>query len=533
MERLAGRVMLLWGWPRILLAFFAGAVGALALPPFGFFAALFLSFTLFIWLMDGTTGNPDGGRLSRVRSAFFLGWVFGFGYFVASLWWLGNALLVEADEFAWAIPLAVLGLPAFLALFWGFAALVARILWSDGLGRIAAAAFGFGLAEWLRGFMLTGFPWNSIGYGAMPMPLMMQSAAPLGVTGVTVLAVFVFSAPALIGTRRGMGLGLALAGLLLCAHLGFGAWRLAGADAVLSATAKDPVEVRLVQPMIDQSRKLDDSERGAIFEEHLAMTALPAKDGAKRPDIIVWPETSVPFILTDNPDALSRIADVLEDGQVLVTGAVRAENAGPGFATRYYNSIYVIDSNGQIVSASDKVHLVPYGEYVPYEDMLRSLGIPDAIAMPGGFTAAPGRAMLTLPGGQTFYPLICYEAIFPDEIGAGIERSSALLNVTNDGWFGETPGPFQHFQQARVRAVENGMPLIRGANTGISAFVDPFGRVVRGLDYNQKGVIDSTMSSVKVPFWNASERRFYFWLLICLMFVIALISRTSFKFWKN
>lgn len=533
MERLAGRIMLLWGFPRVVAAFLAGAIGALALPPFGFFAAFFISFTLLVWLMDGSTGNPDGGWFARFRSAFWIGWVFGFGYFVAGLWWLGNALLVEADEFAWALPLAVLGLPAYLALFYGLATAIARIFWSDGFGRMASLAFGFGLAEWLRGFVATGFPWNAVGYGAMPMPLMMQSAAVLGIFGVTVLAVFVFSAPALIGTKKGMRTGLTLAALLFAAHLGYGAYRLHIADAAPAPAADSQPVVRIVQPVIDQARKLDDAERAAIFEEHLALSALPPENGGKRPDIIVWPETSVPFILTQNPDALTRIAEVLQDGQVLITGAVRSEDAGAGFAPRFYNSIYVIDSQGQIVSASDKLHLVPFGEYVPYEDLLRNLGIPDAIAMPGGFSAAPVRAMLTLPGGRVFYPLICYEAIFPDEIGPDVERASALLNITNDGWFGATPGPYQHFQQARIRAVENGLPLIRGANTGVSAVADPFGRLIRGMDYNQKGVIDATLGSISIPHWDMKAREQHFWLVLVTMLLIAGVSRVGFNFRTN
>lgn len=532
MERLAGRIILLWGFPRAIVAFLAGAVGALALPPFGFLAALFISFTLLVWLMDGSTGNPDGGLFSRLRSAFWLGWFFGFGYFVAGLWWLGNALLVEADEFAWALPLAVLGLPACLALFYGLATAIARMFWSDGFGRIAALAFGFGLAEWLRSFVATGFPWNAVGYGAMPIPLMMQSAV-LGIYGVTVLAVFVFSAPALIGTKKGMRLGLSLAALLSCAHLGFGAYRLYLADSAPAPPAESQMVVRIVQPVIDQARKIEDSDRAEIFEEHLALSALPPEDGGKRPDIIVWPETSIPFILTQNPDALARIAEMLQDGQVLITGVVRSEETGQGFAPRYYNSIYVIDSEGQIVSAADKVHLVPFGEYVPYEDMLRRLGIPEAVAMPGGFSAAPVRAMLTLPGGRVFYPLICYEAIFPQEIGEDVERTSALLNVTNDGWFGATPGPYQHFQQARIRAVENGLPLIRAANTGISAVVDPYGRLIRGMDYNQKGVIDATVSSIPVPHWGEDARQNYFWLVLASMLLIAVVSRAGFNFRTN
>jgi apolipoprotein N-acyltransferase len=532
MTRLAGRIMLLWGWPRVALAILAGAIAALALPPFNVFAAPFVSFTLLVWLMDGSTGSADGGVFTRFRSSFLIGWFFGFGYFVAGLWWLGNALLVEADDFAWALPFAVLGLPACLAIFYGLATLAASLLWSEGFGRLAALAAAFGLMEWLRGFVLTGFPWNTIGYAAMPIPLMMQSSAVLGIFGITGLAVFVFASPALLGTGKGMRTGLSLAAILLCAHLGFGAWRLSTADARLAEGAGEPTVVRIVQPLIDQSRKLDDAERASIFEEHLALSALPPQEG-KRPDVIVWPETSVPFLLTNNPDALSRIADVLQDGQVLMTGAVRSEEAAPGSPPRFYNSIYVIDSQGQIIGASDKVHLVPYGEYVPYEDLLRTMGVTDAIAMPGGFTAASTRSLLTLPGGKSFYPLICYEAIFPEEISLDVQKATALLNVTNDGWFGATPGPYQHFLQARLRAVETGLPLIRAANTGISAIVDPFGRISKGLDYNQKGVIDSTIGSGLVPHWDNFDRQIDFWLVMAAMLLIAATSRAGFNFRTN
>ena len=170
MQALAARILLLWGVRRAGLAILAGAIGALALPPFNIFAAMFVSFTLLVWLLDGATGNAETGR-AGFSSSFWIGWLFGLGYFVCGLWWLGNALLLEADEFAWAIPLAVLGLPAVLAIFYGFATLLARLVWSDGMGRIAALAAAFGLLEWLRSFVATGFPWNAIGYAAMPVPL--------------------------------------------------------------------------------------------------------------------------------------------------------------------------------------------------------------------------------------------------------------------------------------------------------------------------------------------------------------------------
>jgi apolipoprotein N-acyltransferase len=210
MEWLAGRIMLLSGARRALVAFVAGLIAVFALPPFGIFAAPFLSLPILVWLIDGASGNPDHGFVRRSFPAFWIGWCFGFGYFLGGLWWLGNALLVEADEFAWAVPLAVIGVPAFLAFFYAFATAIARILWTDGMGRIAALAFAFGVFEWLRSFVLTGFPWNAIGYAAMPIPLMMQSASVIGLAGVNMLAVFVFAAPALIGTRKGLSLGWAL-----------------------------------------------------------------------------------------------------------------------------------------------------------------------------------------------------------------------------------------------------------------------------------------------------------------------------------
>lgn len=529
MERLAGRIMLSSGFSRVALTIFAGAIGALAFPPFGFFAALFVSFTILVWLIDGATGNPDGSMLSRGWKTFTIGWLFGFGYFVAGLWWLGNALLLEADEFAWALPLAILGLPAVLAIFYGLAVMLANMLWSDGWGRIAALAAAFGLIEWLRSFVLTGFPWNTVGLGLMPIPMMMQTSNLIGIFGMSMLAVFVFSSPALLGTKKGMYPGLMIAFAMMALHLAYGAYRL---HQPLKTDA-EALSVRIVQPGIDQSRKMLNADRAEIFKEHLRLSVLPAKNGEKRPDIIVWPETSVPFILTQNPDALAEIAKTLEDGQILLTGAVRMEEAGAGQAPRYYNSVYAIDSQGQIIGATDKVHLVPFGEYVPFENLLRSFGINNLISLPGGFSPAATRQPITLPSGKKLHSFICYEIIFPGEVPQDIATSTAIVNVTNDGWFGDTPGPYQHFQQARIRAVETGVPVIRAANTGISAIIDPMGRIVAGLDYGQKGIIDSTLSGSSTGVITTDMRQIHFWLFLGVLLVSSAISRIGLMKSKN
>lgn len=523
MERLAGKVMLLSGTRRALAAFLAGLVGVLALPPFGFFAALFVSFTLLVWLLDGASAAPQAGFLRRLAPAFSIGWFFGFGYFVGGLWWLGNALLVEADAFAWALPLAVFGLPAFLAVYYGIAAALARLLWSDGIGRIAALALAFGVGEWLRGTLFTGFPWNAVGYGIMPVPLLMQSSGIVGIAAMNALAVFVFAAPALLGTWRGRGLGLSLAALLFAAHVGYGYYALD----IAPMPESDTTVVRLVQPVIDQAMKLDDSARAEIFERHLALSAAKPADGGQRPDIIVWPETSIPFILTDNPDALVRIAAVLDDDQVLVAGAVRSESAGSGKAPRYYNSIYAIDGKGQIVGAADKVHLVPFGEYMPFAEVFESFGV-SAVAMPGGFSGAREHQLVTARG-KGLYPLICYEAIFPSEINGASAAAAALLNVTNDAWFGNTPGPYQHFNQARLRAVERGLPLIRAANNGISAVVDAKGRVVSGLAYDVPGFVDATLPGRFSPAERATRQNTAFLIVLGILLAITLLSRLGFR----
>jgi len=532
MERLAAYVTLSSGWKRLLIAVLAGAFAALMLPPFGIFAVGFVSFPVLVWLIDGASGDPDRNILLRILPAFGTGWAFGLGYFVAGLWWTGNSLLVEADEFAWALPLAIVGLPAVLAIYYGFATALARLFWTDGYVRIIALAGAFGLAEWLRGTLLTGFPWNAIGQGLMPFPLMMQSLVIVGSHTMNVVAILIFAAPALIATGRGAPFGMSFGVLLLAGHLGFGYYQLNLAPQ--PKALENQRVVRLVQPVIDQAAKLDDKERVNIFEEHLTLTKAAASKGGKRPDYVIWPETSIPFILTENPDALVRIADVLEDGQILIAGAVRTENDGGTQAPRYYNSVYVIDSQGQIIGAADKVHLVPFGEYLPFETFWNKIGLRSIAAeIPGGYSGAAQHHILVMPDGTKLLPLICYEVIFPDETAAFTDQVDAIVNLTNDGWFGYTPGPWQHFFQARLRAVETGLPVIRNSNSGISAVINARGEIVSGLDFQSRGYLDVLLPSKIVPLLNSESRTMSFWLLECIAVLIAFFTRMSFVFKRN
>lgn len=530
MGRLAGYITLSSGWQRAGIALAAGAFGALMLPPFGIFVAGFVSFGVLIWLLDGAAADPDAGLIRRHVPAFMTGWLFGLGYFVASLWWTSNSLLVEADEFAWALPLAIFGLPAYLALFYGFGTALARLFWTDGYARVLALAGAFGLAEWLRGWVLTGFPWNAVGQGIMPFPLMMQSLSVTGSHLMNTLAVLVFASPALIATGRGGRIAMAVATVLFAAHLGFGAWRLSLPLPELDETTRI---VRVVQPVIDQSAKLDDNERSRIFETHLELSKVAPAEGQRRPDYIVWPETAIPFILTQNPDALVRIADALDDGQILIAGAVRTESSGAGNTGRYYNSVYVIDSQGQIIGAADKVHLVPFGEYLPFEDFWNRLGLFAIAAMPGGYSAAAEHRALVMPDGTRILSLICYEIIFPSEVQAMAELADVIFNLTNDGWFGYTPGPWQHFLQARLRAVETGLPVVRNSNSGVSAVIDPRGDVKAGLAFQSVGYFDAPIPKKIVSNLNRHNTDLYFWLAEAFIVLIVFSARMGFVFKRN
>lgn len=513
MERLAGRVILLWGWRRLVVALLVGALLALTMPPLDFPAAGFLSFPLLVWLLEG---EPDGAmpRSRRWRSGFGVGWWFGFGYFLAGLFWIGNALMVEADLFGWAVPLAVIGLPALLAVFFGIATLVARRLWSGGVGRVLALAFAFGLVEWLRSFVLTGFPWNAIGYAAMPIPLMMQSVTLIGLFGMTALAVFVFCLPAMLVERRDRRLGVALALIIVAAHLGYGAWRLSG------PIDGETLAVRIVQPSIEQSSKWDEARRDEIFATLIHLTGQPAIEDGTDPRLILWPETAFPFLLSERPDALAAIADVLSDEQSLMAGAVRIEPPTQTQPGRFYNSVLTFNGTGEIVDGFDKIHLVPFGEYVPLAPVLQRLGLgPLASAFPS-FSAGTQDRLIETGQGIKALAYICYEAIFPVYVGDDLENGALLVNVTNDAWFGVSPGPYQHLRQAQLRAVEAGRPMLRAANNGLSAAFDARGQLVDGFALNAVGALDVALPMGRMDASPSAAR----WAGLALIVLLGAIS---------
>ena len=492
--RLAHSIVLAWGWRRALIAFGAGAVSTLAMAPTDVWPVLFLTFPVLVWLVDGAAA----GRLGGVVAAFVAGWWFGFGYFLAGVYWIGNAFLVDAKVFGWLLPIAVAGLPAYLALYTGLGLALARLMWTRGPTRVLVLAVALTVAEWLRGHLLSGFPWNAYGY-ALTGPLMLaQSAALVGLWGLTFIAVAVFASPAVLAdeatdTRRPW---LApLFGVIVLAGLAaYGTWRL---QTMPTAFVPD-VRLRIMQPNLQQDAKFNYSTKQQVMDRYIALSDRstgPQSTGVRDATHLIWPESAFPFLLTREPDAVAQIAALLPEGTVLITGAARAADPAADVRNpRAYNSIYVIDHDGSILSIYDKVHLVPFGEYLPFQTWLESLGLLQLTKMPGGFLAGDRRRAMAVPRAPRFLPLICYEIIFPGQaVPRAGERPGWLVNLTNDGWFGISPGPYQHLQQARVRAIEEGLPLVRAANTGISAVVDPLGRIIRSLPLGTEGVLDASL----------------------------------------
>jgi apolipoprotein N-acyltransferase len=502
---LAQPIILAWGWRRSLIAFLAGAASTLGLAPINVWPAMFVTFPVLVWLIDGAAASP----WRSIRAAFAIGWWFGFGYFLCGLYWIGAAFLVDAKTFGWLMPFAVTLLPAGLALFTGCGVALARALWTPGPLRILTLAAALSAVEWLRGHVLTGFPWNAFGYAlTTPLPLA-QSVALLGIWGQTFIAIAVFASPATMADERREtrwpALPALFAGLTLIALGTFGAIRLAHNPTELV----DKVHLRIMQPNLAQGDKFNYAARHEIMSRYVALSegvvtgagasatasaAAPSATGLRDVTHLIWPESAFPFFLAQDGEALAAIADMLPGGTVLITGAASQAEPVPGrTGSRAYNSLYVIDHTGTILQSYDKQHLVPFGEFLPFQDALERLGLMQLTKVQGGFLSGERRRRIALPGAPDFLPLICYEVIFSGETVPKGERPDWLLNVTNDAWFGISSGPYQHFQQAKVTAIAEGLPLVRAANNGISAVVDPLGRVIGALALGQEGLLDAAL----------------------------------------
>ncbi len=468
--------MTLKGWRAAGAAFVAGALAALAMPPLHWLPLAVLGIVAFVWLWDTASGP---------KSALLRGWAWGTGHFAVGSYWIVEAFFVPPADYAPLGPPIVMGLAALLGFFPAMAAGAAKwtaLRWPSMGGRycrLLLLAIAWTIAEWLRGHVFTGYPWNPLAHvWAFATPLL-QGAALFGVYGLGLLTFMILAAPA-------AGWRASILALVVAGSAGF-----AGQAAMAPVdTAGDGPLVRIVQPNTPQAEKWRPDKRAP----HMArLLELSRRDGFDKLAAVIWPETAPPFVIEPGSPALEVMAKAVPPGGYLLTGAARGtRNREDGV----WNSLLVVDGEGEIVATYDKVHLVPLGEYIPFHKQLAPVS---GFIGRGSFEVGESRLTLDLPRLPSFSPIICYEVIFPAAVTGPQERPRWLLNVTNDAWFGLSSGPYQHLASARVRAVEEGLPMLRAANTGVSAVIDAHGRVLAALDMQQDGIIDHRIPAARAP----------------------------------
>ena len=455
-----------------MLLLMMGGLSAVGFQPWSWIFVLCVTFgTLF-------------GALNRcvTKKQFFMtGFCFGFGLGACSLFWVTNALLLDAAVFGWAVPLVPLGFGLLFGVFYGSATLLCDKA-TPGWGRLCAFAGALTILEWVRSWLFTGFPWNTLGAVWTAFPPVLQSAAVGGVFGLTFISVFWFCSPFFLFQKRWLSFGALAVSFIL----------VTGAGAIRLATAEKAViwgvTVRLVQPSIPQTLKWDADSAEENLMQHIRLSK---SKGADKVTHVIWSEAATPFILNQDETARAMTISALHQEETLITGSLRRVDE-----THLSNSVLVLSDVGQIVSYYDKSHLVPFGEYVPFRNILP---MEKLVPIASDFKAGPGPRTIRIPGAPPAGVLVCYEIIFPGRVVDEKHRPDWLINVTNDGWYGNSAGPYQHLAAAQLRAVEEGLPVVRAAGSGISAVIDPYGRLVKSLPLGVKGVLDSTVPQKTTP----------------------------------
>jgi apolipoprotein N-acyltransferase len=465
---------------RLSVAVFAGVLAGLGHVPFSILPLSLLGFSITCLCLLAA---------SSPRAAAMSGWATGLGYFAVTLFWIVEPFLVDVARHGWMAPFALVFLAAGLALFWGAAFAGARVLAPSGEGRQALAfVVALSLAELARAYVLTGFPWALPGY-IWTETAQRGWATLAGSHGLTVLTLALSAAIALVLSAAPRPLAWRrIAGAALFAAVFLAAGPLLLPPPTPAGDGR-PV-IRLVQPNAPQREKWDPEKAVMFVERQIGFTSAPA---FPQPDLVVWPETAIPYLLERAGPVLDAVA-AAADGPPVVIGVQRR---AAGLA---YNSLAVIGPGGSIDAIYDKHHLVPFGEYIPLGQLAQLVGLRSFAARDGyGYSPGPGPQVLDLGPIGTALPLICYEAIFPQDVAAAPARPDFLLQITNDAWFGEFAGPFQHLAQARMRAVEQNLPMVRVANTGVSAMVDPGGRILAEIPLGEAGFVDAPLPEPGPP----------------------------------
>ncbi|WP_417484753.1 apolipoprotein N-acyltransferase [Maricaulis salignorans] len=503
------------GWRLALLLFTGGALSALAMAPVFAWPILIATLAVLLWTVDGARRRPK-----PLRAAFLRGFLFGFGYFLAGMFWLAYAFINRGPEYIPLIPFAVPALAALLAAFWGGAMVAYALLAQRSEWRVLVFAVCIAVFEWLRGHMFGGLPWNLPAYAWPAGGAISQTASWFGVYGLTLLTILTLVSPAVaVGpvfnlkrTMPAMG-GIAI----LLIMFTFGALRLQQPEPGL----EPGVRFRIVQSALTQGEKW--SANGALLarDRYLDLTASPGLDEVTH---VLWPEGALPIYMLEDGATLSLIGEILADDQVLMAGISRRV-VGQEDET-YYNSLAVLryhSGTPRIVGLYDKVLLAPFGESIPFSGLLSAIGLAEFARLQ--YTPGAGPFVMDLPGAPPVMPLICYEGIFPGFVRAGTPRPAWLFNLSNDAWFGETSGPRQHVNQARYRSIETGLPMIRSASRGVSGVIDAFGRmpvaILPGSDGAHDVDLPRPIGAPLYAFWGD----WLFWIISGLVIAGIILQR--------
>jgi apolipoprotein N-acyltransferase len=488
------------------ITFLLGAISGLAMPPYDLWWIFGITFPALLIFIEK----------AKLYRSFLLGWLFGFGYFLVALHWIGYAFFVNAGTDLWMMPFAVGGLAAFLAIYWSLAAGLTRYLSAKGFEPFILAPVFFTAAEYLRGHLFSGFAWAAPGLAVDGMGSVSQLAYLIGMEGMTFL-ILLWAAAVFSLLRGGRLLPLAAMALLPLSW-GWGEWRLAQNPTQFS----EAVLVRIVQPNLSEDDEWRSKNARPIFNRLLALSAQPTQL-AKQVTHIVWPESVVPFLIDESPTALSEVGQMLGENRILMTGAVRRSEPDP--KADYFTSVLVIDANAKVIAHYDKSHLVPGGEFLPLAWLLEPLGFRQVVNLPESFKAGKGPESLAIPGAGLVGAQVCYEATFPQEAVDPHNRPDWLVNVTNDGWFGQSTGPWQHLAQFRLRVIEQGLAGVRSANTGVSAILDPYGRYVVKSPLDVEAAYDGQLPLSLAPGPYAKFGDFALLALLFCGFLVALTTR--------
>ncbi len=493
-----------------LSAFLIGWLTVAALPPFYIFPLLFLTFPTLLWLLSHQSG---------FWKTFKIGYTFGFAFFAFGLSWIGNALLIEAQTFGWLYPIVWLACGAFFGIFIAFPAALSQF-YSKKICQYISFAAWWVIFEWIRSWFLTGFPWNLLGTTLAFSDTLIQSASFAGTYFLSLLVLLLTSAPFLFITppnKKNICFVASLMVVLSASIYLHGYFRLKNSSSESGKTI-----IRIVQPAIPQTMKWNTETLQQNLQHYIDLSTQTDNHNIS---FTIWGETAVPFPQTIEAPQLQNITDAVPPHGYLITGLIRFTRSSNSYTP--YNSMFVISPEGKINGFYDKSHLVPFGEYIPLRKYLPQWIRPIANAI-GTFSAGDGPQSIRLNDFPSFGGLICYEIIFPGQIINPSSRPEWLINLTNDGWYGDSAGPRQHLVSTKLRAVEEGITIVRAANTGISALISPYGQIIKSINLNESGYIDVALPK-QTQFSTTYSRYKNLTILILSIILILSCGRYSIK----